>query len=184
MSAKEFELIAGEYVLGTLAAADRDAFARRLAYDPEAREAVARWQQRLAPLAGVGEPGPAPTALWHRIAQRSFAVDKALPGARTVVAASGEWVALAPGVDKRELHVDHVHGFRAMFVRMAPGSVLPAHDHPEDEECLMLEGEIVIGDLVLGAGDWHLAPKGRPHAEIRSPKGGLLYVRAALDEHA
>jgi quercetin dioxygenase-like cupin family protein len=37
-------------------------------------------------------------------------------------------------------------------VALYPGASLPAHDHPADEECLVLEGEVMLGDIVGRAG--------------------------------
>ena len=66
----------------------------------------------------------------------------------------------------------------------APGASLPAHDHPADEECLVLEGEVMLGDILGRAGDYHLAPKGLPHGTITSKTGALLFIRAGITEHA
>ncbi|HJT11755.1 MAG TPA: anti-sigma factor [Dongiaceae bacterium] len=59
--------LAGEYVLGTLAGADRIAFEGRLQRDTAAMRAVALWAQHLQPLADAVTPTiPAPQ-LWQRI---------------------------------------------------------------------------------------------------------------------
>lgn len=89
----------------------------------------------------------------------------------------GEWAQLTPLAEIKMLRSD-VHS-RSFLVRMQPGAELPAHEHPAEEECLMLEGEMWIGDIHLRAGDYHVAPKGRPHGNIRSDTGALLFVRGA-----
>jgi anti-sigma-K factor RskA len=61
--------MAGEYVLGTLAGADRAEFEARLALDAAAAHAVADWALRLQPLADSVAPTIPPAALWQRIAQ-------------------------------------------------------------------------------------------------------------------
>ena len=59
--------LAGEYVLGTLAGADRVAFEGRLQRDTDAMRAVSLWAQHLQPLADAVTPTiPAPQ-LWQRI---------------------------------------------------------------------------------------------------------------------
>jgi anti-sigma-K factor RskA len=64
---------AAEFVLGTLPADERARFAERLTTDAEARDAVAFWERRLAPLdAGVPEATPSP-ATWERIAAATLA---------------------------------------------------------------------------------------------------------------
>lgn len=65
----EIERLAGEYVLGTLEAAERRQVERRLPTDAPLRAAVARWEARLQPLAErvpTVEPG---LNLWPRIAR-------------------------------------------------------------------------------------------------------------------
>jgi len=95
----------------------------------------------------------------------------------TVRAEEGEWISLGPKVEmKTLLKVGEVTHF---MLRLAPGALLPPHDHLLDEESFCLEGEVQYGDVVLGAGDFHLAPRGTPHGLIRSRKGALLYLRGA-----
>ena len=73
--APDYDLLAGEYVLGTLdgdAAADA---ARLLATDPAFAAAVRAWEERLAPLAAAVPPvAPAPQ-LWDRIAATTTGAD-------------------------------------------------------------------------------------------------------------
>ena len=62
--------IAGEFVLGTLDAAERDAALARRAIDPAFDTAVAAWEDRLAPLTeGIAEAVP-PAHLWPAILAR------------------------------------------------------------------------------------------------------------------
>ncbi|MGQ7274238.1 anti-sigma factor [Marinobacter sp. V034] len=61
-----FEL-AGEYVLGTLAEAERRAVIERLESDPELAELVVYWENRLVPLCDTVDPLPLPDTVWNRI---------------------------------------------------------------------------------------------------------------------
>ena len=63
----DLNLLAGEYVLGTLPAAARNAVAQRLQTDTTLRDAVAQWETRLLPLTQLAEPITPPDALWARI---------------------------------------------------------------------------------------------------------------------
>ena len=56
----------------------------------------------------------------------------------------------------------------------------PAHGHAELEECLVLEGDILIGGVRFGAGDYHAAFEGTRHPEFTSLGGGVMFVRSAL----
>ena len=61
---------AAEYVLGTLDEGERVDFERRLAAEPEVRQAVARWGERLALFADALEPVMPPAHLWGKIEAR------------------------------------------------------------------------------------------------------------------
>lgn len=65
----DLEADAGEFVLGTLSAAEKMHFEMRLRTDRHAQAAVARWERRLAPLAGLADPVEPDTALFSRIEQ-------------------------------------------------------------------------------------------------------------------
>ena len=175
----DLDELAGEYVLGTLDGAARHRFEARIAEDDAVARAVAAWQERLSPLSDPGVETPPPPEVWTKI-RRRVAEDRAEPPMRTIRADGGDWQPYAPGIVKKPLHVDMEAGTQSFLLRLDPGAVADAHDHPADEECLVLEGELVIGDLVLRAGDYHLAPKGVPHKALEAPTGALLFVRAAL----
>ena len=70
-------------------------------------------------------------------------------------------------------------GSRAALVQMSAGAMLPTHRHPEHEECFVLRGEVQLGELLVREGDYHLAPAGSGHSNVRSPTGALLLLRGA-----
>ena len=61
------DMIAAEYVLGTLDGAERATFAERLRGDDRAREAVDAWERRLADLADGVEPVKPPSRVWEGV---------------------------------------------------------------------------------------------------------------------
>lgn len=61
------DALAGDYVLGTLAAARRRDVEQRLSGDAALRAAVHSWQERLLPLTALAEPVEPPAQLWRRI---------------------------------------------------------------------------------------------------------------------
>lgn len=61
------EIVAGEYVLGLLDGAEKEAFERRMAGDAKLDAAVARWQARLAPIDAAAPAIEPSTGLWQRI---------------------------------------------------------------------------------------------------------------------
>lgn len=98
---------------------------------------------------------------------------------RTVFADDREWVEVAPGIWKKELWSGGTLVSR--FFRLEPGARLEGHPHVLDEECMMLSGEVFLGDILLREGDYQLAPAGSRHGEVYSDVGALLFVRGAAD---
>ncbi|MNR76150.1 Anti-sigma-K factor rskA [compost metagenome] len=74
----ELQHLAGEYVLGTLSAAQRKEVERRLPFEPALQHAVAQWEQRLMPLTAIPEPQELPAQLWPRIAKSIQPATRAL----------------------------------------------------------------------------------------------------------
>jgi quercetin dioxygenase-like cupin family protein len=98
------------------------------------------------------------------------------PGTQTFRAAQRAWHEIAPGVDIKLLRPD-AGGCMTALVRMAAGATYTVHEHPLDESCLVLSGEIHIGAHRLRAGDLHVAAAGTTHALTSAPRGALLFVR-------
>ena len=97
----------------------------------------------------------------------------------TVHAGAEGWVIICPLVQMRTLFESQ--DGRGVLFRMEAGGRLPAHEHNTDEECVILEGELSIGNLTVRAGDFHLARKGIPHAELNSKTGALFYIRTGAN---
>lgn len=123
--------------------------------------------------------GPADAALIARVGKRVMNAVRAeaAPPHRTVRAEHGEWEKVAPGVERKVLW-DSGQA-RSWMVRLAPGAVVAAHAHPMDEECIVMQGSLRIGDLLLEAGDFHVGRQGSQHALTTSETGALLYLRVA-----
>ncbi|MGE0803192.1 MAG: anti-sigma factor [Lautropia sp.] len=64
------QMLAGEYVLGTLSSGERLDVERRMLQEPELKAAVENWERRLSPLAEVAPPIEPSSELWGRIAHR------------------------------------------------------------------------------------------------------------------
>ena len=96
----------------------------------------------------------------------------------TIRADEGEWHPVLPKVSMKVLLREG--DSLTYLLRLEPGAKIPPHDHPQTEECLVLEGEARIGDLIVHAGDYHAAIAGRPHALLASERGALLFLRGAV----
>ena len=84
----ELNILAGEYVLGTLEPAARHEVEAALAGDAELRRAVALWEERLHPLSALAPAAEPPPQAWDGIAAR---LDQVKPAR----AATGLWQSAA-----------------------------------------------------------------------------------------
>lgn len=104
-----------------------------------------------------------------------------LPANRTVRADSGGWERITPKIERKVLWSSDAA--ISVLLRCAPGAEVGPHLHAMDEECMVLEGSIRIGDdLVLHAGDFHVGRRGSRHAATTTDTGALVYLRGARDE--
>lgn len=176
----DLDLLAAEFVLGTLDSESRGDVAARARREAGLKAAVEKWERRLPALDGAVPSVEVSPGLWDRISE---AVDSAPhPGHEifTVRASEGEWVNRGPGIDRKTLFLDREVGFGSYLFRIAPGAVLREHSHRKVEDCMVLEGDVSFADTHLRAGDFHIAFPGAVHADITSRGGALLYVRGAI----
>jgi anti-sigma factor ChrR (cupin superfamily) len=68
------------------------------------------------------------------------------------------------------------------LVRMAAGTAYPRHIHAGPEECLVLEGELRVGDEMLRAGDYQRAAPGSHHPVQSTDRGCLLLIVSSLSD--
>ena len=134
----------------------------------------------VAAIAAAQEPADAAQAaavdsvrsrLMQRIATEATAEHLSVP------ASDGGWQRFLPGIERKVLH--EREGIMSYLLKLAPRSVLPAHRHPMDEECVVLQGTLRIGALVLPAGSFHLAHRELPHDDITSDEGAVIYLRGS-----
>ncbi|MFM0733022.1 anti-sigma factor [Paraburkholderia sediminicola] len=64
------DMLAAEYVLGTLRGGARRRFERYADHDTVIRQTVEAWQRRISPLAELAEPRMPPAAVWDAIERR------------------------------------------------------------------------------------------------------------------
>lgn len=126
------------------------------------------------------DPGEeAATRMRSRLLDRVRAPADAADRLVTVAGDGGEWIETGPGNSIKILRSDEET--MSMLVRLDPGTTFPEHSHPADEETYVVEGETWFGDIHLVAGDYHLAPKGTTHGEVRTESGCVLLIRKASE---
>jgi quercetin dioxygenase-like cupin family protein len=164
-----------EYALGLLRDGDRAA----VEADGGLRNAAEGWQTKLAGLDGEDEP--LPPGSFEKILKRIDEAGMHLPGTATRRAVDAEWRRYSDGIVFRVLKVDEALRRQTLLVKMQPGAIYKSHSHDIDEECLVIEGDLIYGDLVLCAGDYHLAEPGTHHPTGTTTAGCLLHVVVGME---
>ena len=145
---------------------------RGFGLSPDDDAALEDW---LAPLAIAFPESPARPGLWQRI---EAAVDAAGDGPgdhaqpAIVVRRDDGWSQYT-----RDVQIKQLWDGDTFLLRCAPGGVLPAHDHPRFEHCVILEGDMIVGGQTYRSGDYHGVPAHIAHQEITSRTGLLMLVR-------
>jgi len=95
----------------------------------------------------------------------------------------GDWEETGvPGVRVRRLFVDRARNRMTALFKMDPGSSYVPHVHAAAEECFVVEGDLHVGDLVLGPGDYQMAPPRSSHGVQWTEHGCVLYISSALSD--
>ena len=175
MSEKTDEL-AATYALGIHRGTARAEIEARLGIDAGLQAKAELWQTELTVLDLAAQPQAPPPGLFERIIGKIAAEEPDMPGTFTLRAGSGSWTEVAAGVSCKVLFEDPIAKRRSILLRALPGAVYESHLHEGYEECLVLEGDVVMGDLRLLPGDFHLAAKGSAHPQATTVSGCLLYL--------
>jgi anti-sigma factor ChrR (cupin superfamily) len=77
-----------------------------------------------------------------------------------------------PGIEHKVLYSDPT-GRSGLLFRLAPGAVVPLHEHTGVEMTYVLEGSLEDAEGVCTAGNFVWRPAGNTH-EARSPHGALI----------
>jgi len=173
------DLLAAEYVIGTLLGGARREFERRMRRDPFVLRRVEGWEERLTPLALALPPVKPSPAVWAAISKRigagkGLAAWRALAAALTAVAVLGIGWLLWEGLRPREPQATAI-------LAIAEGAPLWRVDLAAEGDHLEIEA---VGAVTYPAGRsrelWALPTGGAPVSLGLLPKSGS--VRVALDD--
>jgi anti-sigma factor ChrR (cupin superfamily) len=133
-------------------------------------------------LTAAQRPGGEDTAAMNRVRARlmqRIAADS-VPHHLTIATDEGEWRDFLPGIQRKVLHQGG--GIMSYLLKFAPGAVLPAHRHPADEECVVLEGVLRIGGRLLPPGSFHMVRQNVLDADSTTDEGAVIYLRGAIPQ--
>ena len=97
-------------------------------------------------------------------------------------ASEGVWTTVAAGVRMRMLYLDRKLRRFTALLQLSPGVRYAAHRHPGPEQCFVLQGDLRLGERVLGPGDFQHAQAGTWHEEQWTETGCLCLVSGAMEQ--
>ena len=171
-------------VVGWIMNQTRSAALGHLRSKPQTERAASRPRK---PRSATTENDPHPklsAALCARLAQRIAAETGWLPAIWALRSwVEPEWKEVAPGISCKLLATDTERDRVSMLVRLAPGGDYPPHRHAGVEELHLLQGELMIDDRKLYAGDYNRAEPGTSDKRVRSATGCMcLLITSTRDE--
>lgn len=181
------------YVLGTLAAAERDAFEREMRANAELRQFVRELQRSTGLLAMTVPQFSPPKQLRNKVLERIHAQKTpgeakppiAVPAAFKFIDANQQegWKQLpVPGAWIKLLSLERERGYAVLLGKLEAGARYPAHVNAGPEDFYILTGDLHIGDRRLGAGDFHHAAAGTTHEVNHSVEGCTLIAVLTTDD--
>ena len=131
-----------------------------------------QWARLLAPLA-MASPGIGPPdTLWTRIGRAVDRAEADLPQTVEERLEGGSWREIAPKIEIKQLWDD-----KTFLVRCGPGGVYPGTPHRLFEHCLIIQGDMLVGEQTYQVGDYHGVPAETAHGAFSSRTGLLMLVR-------
>lgn len=143
--------------------------------EAEAFEEIAAALSRSIPEVQPGE------SLRNRVLARTKPTE---PGMHVTRSNEGKWTSTPfPGVRVKVLYVEPATKVATLLLHMEAGATYPAHRHSAVEQCLVLEGDLRLGQTVLGPGDYNRNDAFSTHGKLRTDTGcKCLMVVSLKDE--
>ena len=93
------------------------------------------------------------------------------------------WIPLAiQGSYVKPLQVEVERGYALVLGKLDPGAEYPAHAHFGPEQIYMLSGDLHVGDIVLGPGDFHRAAPSSQHGVNHSVNGCTILLVLSVED--
>jgi anti-sigma factor ChrR (cupin superfamily) len=108
-----------------------------------------------------------------RMVKRLLA-DEVSPSSHYVEVLNAPWQSSKfPGIQHKVLYDDKASGMSALLFRLAPGAVVPLHEHTGVEMTYVLEGSLQDDEGVCTAGNFVWRPAGNTREAV-APDGALI----------
>ena len=105
---------------------------------------------------------------------RRLLTDEPSPPSVYVDVVNARWeISKFPGIQHKILYSDPATGLASILFKLAPGAVVPLHEHTGIEMTYVLEGTLEDDEGVCTAGNFVWRPAGNTHEAV-APNGALI----------
>ena len=164
--------------LDFLSPAESAALARNLG----ARQLLADEREVAALLGSVVPLVAPPPGLRDRLMRRVADYQELKPASEVRTFDGGWRTTGLPGIDFKPLYHDRKSGMFTQLVRMEPGARYPQHMHYDDEQCLVLQGDVRWGESRYLQGDFVTTSAGVLHQTLETDAGNVLLIISGHNE--
>ena len=181
---EQIQDLAASYALGTLSEEDKAIFEAMLKENGPASVHLNYFNEIIEDITHstqpIEEPNGLEDKLFTRIQEEKEIAEKET-GFLFVRDSEGDWVEVVDGVRVKQLYEDPDRKFSTVLVKMDAGATFPDHVHAEAEECYIIEGELSMGGMTFGKGDYIRADAHSVHESIYTENGCFLLVQASQE---
>lgn len=172
------------YALGALSSDEAEAFEQHIGSGCDAcRDELRAFQTVTAELARAVPVVAARPVLRSRVLERIAAeahhddwTKISKEGLHFVRPQGLDWTTVpGVGIEVKVLNRDDDRDVNTTLVRMDPGAVIPTHRHLAEEEIYVVQGDLLVGDVLMRAGDYCHAAAGALHRSVTS-FGGCVFL--------
>ncbi|GJM15772.1 MAG: hypothetical protein DHS20C13_10990 [Thermodesulfobacteriota bacterium] len=181
---EEIQDLAASYALGVLGDEDKAVFEAMLKENGSASVHLDYFNEIMEDVTYSTEPRKEPRGLEDKLftkIQKERDVAEKETGYLFVRENQGDWVEVVDGVKVKQLYEDPARKYSTVLVKMDPGSTFPDHVHAEAEECYIIEGELSMGGMTFGKGDYIRADAHSVHESISTVTGCFLLIQASQE---
>ncbi len=146
------------------------------------RQLVDEERGAAALLAADVTPIAPPPGLRDRLMNRVAAYQELQPAAEVRTFDGGWRTTGLPGIDFKPLYHDKISGMFTQLLRMQSGAQYPRHRHHDDEQCLVLEGDVRWGESHYLKGDFVTSKAGTVHPTLETEQGNVLLIISGHNE--
>ena len=177
-NAEELAELVSLAALDFLSPSELAALARNLG----ARQLVAEEREVATLLGSVVSVVAPPPGLRDRLMRRVADYEELKPASEVRTFDGGWRTTGLPGIDYKPLYHDKKSGMFTQLMRMEPGARYPQHMHYDDEQCLVLQGDVRWRESRYLQGDFVTISAGVLHQTLETDAGNVLLIISGHNE--